>query len=81
MSSGKEQNHDPSLDNLDEPGASKSSTSRIVGGSTGGACKGKDGSTPIGTYDNSSSHNTPGAQQIDSWNGAIPGTKTSSNKK
>ena len=81
MSSRREQNHDQALDNLDEPGASKSSTSGITGGSTGGAGKGKDNSSPIGTYDTSSSHNTSGAQSIDSWSGGIPGTKTSSNKK
>lgn len=81
MSSRQEQNHDPTLDNLDEPGASKSSTSGTVGGSTGGTGKGKDNSSPIDTYDTSSSHNTPGAHQIDSWSSGIPGTKTSSNKQ
>ena len=45
-----------------------------------GSNKGKDGSTPIGTYDTSSSHNTPGAKQSDSFSGGIPNTQTDKNK-
>ncbi|CAF1044287.1 unnamed protein product [Rotaria sordida] len=80
--STQHRNNDSSLNNLSEPGASQSSTSGTTGGSTGAfdSGKGKEGSTPIGTYDTSSTHNTPGAQQIDSYSGAIPNTQTQKNK-
>ena len=42
--------------------------------------KGKEGSTTIGTLDTSSTANTPGAKQSDSFTGAIPNTQTEKNK-
>ncbi|CAF3798455.1 unnamed protein product [Rotaria sordida] len=45
-----------------------------------GSGKGKEGSTPIGTYDTSTHHNAPGSEQIDSWSDGIPGTETNKNK-
>ncbi|CAF4297317.1 unnamed protein product [Rotaria sordida] len=61
-------NNQSSLNNLSEHDSSKSATSGITGGSTGafGRGKGKEGSTPIGTYDTSTHHNAPGSEQIDS---------------
>ena len=70
------------MDNLSESGASQSSTSRIIGGSSGaiGSGKRKDGSTPIDTYDTSSTVNAPGAKQVDSFTDGITDTQTQKNK-
>ena len=77
-----QRNNDSSLDNLSEGGASQSSTSGTAGGSTGahGSGKGKDGSTPIGTYVTGSTANMKSGEEIDSYSGAIPGTQTQKNK-
>lgn len=79
--STQQHKNNSSLNNLSESGASQSSTSGTTGGSSGGigSGKGKDGSTPIGTYDTSSSHNTSGAKQVDSFSAGIPGTQTDKN--
>lgn len=77
-----QRNNDSSLDNLAEAGASQSSTSGTTGGSTGahGRGKGKDGSSPIGTYVTGSTANMKSGEQSDSFSGAIPGTQTDKNK-
>ena len=75
-------NKESGLDNLSESDANQSSTSGITGGSTGaiGSGKGKEGSTTLGSYDTSSNNNNQSGKQIDSFDGAIPGTKTEKNK-
>lgn len=80
--SSQHTNKDSSLNNLSESGASDSVTSGITGGSSGasGSGKGKESSSPIGTYQSSSNSNTSGEKQVDSMTEPIPGTKTSQNK-
>lgn len=81
--STQQRNNDSSLDNLSESDSNKSSTNGTTGGSSGaiGSGREQEGSSPIGTYDTSSRHNTPGAKQSDSFSGRILGTQTDKNNK